>query len=125
MNREENPVLLGYAEALLARLQAAAKRGEPTVARMASDADALEYVLLALQPPSAWGPIETAPKDGTRFLGCDASRRYLALGYFDALGEFDEVDRSGSATGIGFYPTHWQPLPEPPSNTTRGGGVDG
>lgn len=42
---EENPVLLGYAEALLSRLQAAQRAGEPTVKRFASDADALDYAL--------------------------------------------------------------------------------
>lgn len=61
-----------------------------------------------------WRPISEAPKDGTRIIGCDATRRYVALGYFDAVGEFDQVDRQGGSMGMGFYPTHWRELPAPP-----------
>ena len=73
---------------------------------------------------SAWRPIETAPRDGTRILGFWS---YLYEGDDDvtcdmAVIAWDEYpdpigsgwnDGGGLATE-GVY-THWHPLPEPPT----------
>jgi hypothetical protein len=75
---------------------------------------------------TGWRPIDSAPRDGRRFVGLDAEHRYLAVGYYDARGEFEQVDRTLEPMSIGFYPTHWMPLPDPPAtpaNETRAGGV--
>jgi hypothetical protein len=56
-----------------------------------------------------WQPIETAPKDGTRILACNADERaeYIIVGYF-----------RGAHFTDGQWPmipvTHWMPLPDPP-----------
>ena len=64
-----------------------------------------------------WRPIETAPKDNTRVItfggGLVGTSRYVtkfAAGYGDVgAGWYSEqLDRRHE-------PTHWMPLPEPPS----------
>lgn len=65
------------------------------------------YVPAAL---AGWQPIETAPKDGTRFLAAwPDGRREIALWSHNAWW----------SAGTGWLrhskePTDWQPLPEPP-----------
>ena len=69
---------------------------------------------------SEWQPIETAPKDGRKNL--------LLFQQSAETGEKLFVGRWGAEWGgwlsiPGAYakrPTHWQPLPAPPQNTTRG-----
>lgn len=56
-----------------------------------------------------WRPIESAPRDGTLILGADIKFRYRAILRFSGR-EWEEVDRQGQNLGIGFYPTHWEPL---------------
>jgi hypothetical protein len=60
-----------------------------------------------------WQPIETASKDGTRFIGYEAEEgvavMYTFIGpdgvfYWDAVSECIEM-----------HPTHWMPLPEAPN----------
>lgn len=77
-----------------------------------------------------WQPIETAPKDGTKFLAMLSNGWYEILsspvemdGYYDwwsAMGGVDipiveshpkNTDWSKSNTILA---THWMPLPEPP-----------
>ena len=75
-----------------------------------------------------WQPIKTAPKDGRSVLVWDPSmedgnrshifntpahddRRY-AIGYFRGHGE--RPTEWGNRNNDACYPTHWQPLPEPP-----------
>ncbi len=69
---------------------------------------------------SSWQTIETAPKDGTRFLG--AYRRFCGRGdpwmIFVMRGNrdkmrFDCVPRRSPKAHR--QPTHWMPLPSPPS----------
>jgi len=55
-----------------------------------------------------WQSIETAPKDGTPFLGCEPD--YIFVAIWDRGNRVHLTD-----TGRGFcYPTHWMPLPPPP-----------
>lgn len=71
-----------------------------------------------------WRPIETAPKDGTRLLLCNASHDSVEVGFWDkgfywtsrngfdgewTNGYCDEYERD-----VVLKPTHWMPLPEPP-----------
>jgi hypothetical protein len=82
-----------------------------------SEADSLRAALASSPalPLQGWMPIETAPKDGTRFIGCyegrvdfwhwqDLAREGTPIGWRDT---FITVCRAGEG------PTHWQPLPPP------------
>jgi len=61
--------------------------------------------------PSAWLPIESAPRDGTYVLLSFPSGR-MACGMWCELGEPSWISfRGGRYEG---KPTHWQPLPDPP-----------
>ena len=74
-----------------------------------------------------WMPIETAPRDGTEVLlftpgtedeallaGHDEPAPYTFIGLFDAKGEWVTAESE-----LNWYtPTHWLPLPEPPSEVT-------
>jgi len=72
-----------------------------------------------------WQPIETAPKDGTSFLGWDG--KYVTemiwashedddghVGWCCAGFSYGGVLYDLHYTPLG-EPTHWKPLPEPPS----------
>lgn len=76
-----------------------------------------------------WQPIETAPKDGTRFLVYariePADRRFLpnhfyAVAWFESGGQRHKPFLKADF-GAGHYGpkldeiTHWMPLPEPPA----------
>lgn len=58
---------------------------------------------------SAWQPIETAPRDGRRFIAWDARNHYCLFTMHWDDDEFltDNERWSGRVT-------HWMPLPEPP-----------
>lgn len=66
-----------------------------------------------------WQPIATAPRDGTSFLAWDSDGMVMAVCYFstdatlcfEATGSIVEHDADDDA---GFWPSHWQPRPEPP-----------
>lgn len=63
---------------------------------------------------SSWQPIETAPKDGRAILTFDPaaySTEKVLVGWWS--------DKGGWLVGEGFrhQPTHWMPLPTPPSTT--------
>jgi hypothetical protein len=71
---------------------------------------------------SEWQPIETAPKDGATILGFADGDMAVVKWYQE-----DRIPEGGywSLTVCGAYaesgewwPTHWQPLPEPPSSPT-------
>jgi len=87
--------------------------------------------LLAALRLREWRPIETAPKDGSLFLGWVAAERWSAVdgggsGRSADTSEVDFCQWRNMATG-GFYEnmmgqigdaqdiTHWMPLPAPPS----------
>ena len=73
-----------------------------------------------------WQPIETAPKDGTSVLLCQAFDadgkpiRDKAWGLFVQVAAWwDEQEwivycSTPSEPSLHFDPTHWQPLPAPP-----------
>ncbi len=71
-------------------------------------------------PASAWQPIETAPRDGTRiFLAGCARGPSVRVGWW-GTGRFLGAKRgyeptwAASSSDYDFGPTHWQPLPQPP-----------
>lgn len=62
---------------------------------------------------SKWKPIETAPKDGTRFLAFEKSDDYQ---HYECWWREDFSNWSGWQDDWDSEPnpTHWMPLPEPP-----------
>jgi hypothetical protein len=85
-----------------------------------------------------WQPIETAPKDGTAILvyGADpcvyaddyGCRAPYFVAYWDNSDTDEPIWRYASYDG-GYYgacykPTHWMPLPDPPSAVINALGLD-
>ena len=64
-------------------------------------------------PEGGWRTIETAPRHHKPFWGCDAVRGYDAKVIHNGS-EWECVSHDNFPMGIGFYPTHWMPLPTPP-----------
>lgn len=79
---------------------------------------------------TTWQPIETAPRDGTKILVCRrfpfdcwhydvakwAIKREHISGWAKKVGEYSErYDENWEWFEI--RPTHWMPLPEPPTLT--------
>jgi len=60
-----------------------------------------------------WMPIETAPKDGTRFLAYCAKGGWQAVLWNDG-GSSWQGRPYWSSDRDEMTPTHWMPLPEPP-----------
>lgn len=58
-----------------------------------------------------WQPIDTAPRDGTKILGCEAHDGEPYLQVIE-WGQFGWVFADGE---YGMFPTHWMPIPEPPN----------
>jgi hypothetical protein len=76
---------------------------------------------------SAWQPIETAPKDGTKFWGLngeDAIAMFWHPGFGEFVSGFHRMTMAAGYTIDGqpfkdhspevHSPSHWMPLPEPP-----------
>lgn len=63
-----------------------------------------------------WQPIESAPKDGTPFLGAFKDTGGWKILIFVWSRSYSRFLDSGDAEVIEDYdqPTHWMPLPEPP-----------
>jgi hypothetical protein len=75
-------------------------------------ADMLDaFADLLARPPQGWQPIETGPRDGSRFLGGYHHRIYGWL--WDGARHYSET---GYILDSGGTPTHWQPLPLPPTD---------
>lgn len=69
----------------------------------------------------AWRPIETAPKDGTRVLVFDPIHGQRAASLMTSIEDRDEqwvYARILGSDAVAFicHPTHWRPLPAPPSD---------
>lgn len=70
-----------------------------------------------------WIPIASAPQDGvTKIIAGawneDKSRSTIIVTTLEPIGSTQgDVTKPRSVTGLGmiFYPTHWLPLPMPPS----------
>lgn len=58
-----------------------------------------------------WQPIETAPKDGADIL--TYSRHHMSVRYW---GEGEDGEMAWQPRIRGEFPTHWIPLPAPPSD---------
>jgi hypothetical protein len=69
----------------------------------AADAARAALTQPAQPAPSAWRPIETAPKDGTIFLATEGSAMVTTYWHPN---QWKAVDWAN--------PTHWMPLPPPP-----------
>lgn len=65
---------------------------------------------------SKWQPIETAPRDGRRVLVCSEGR-HMFVAFWDSKYWGWRVSRDSV---VAADPTHWQPLPDPPTGTERG-----
>jgi hypothetical protein len=57
-----------------------------------------------------WQPIKTAPKDGTKILTYQEWASYT-ISYFDP-----KWGNWVGASSARYDPTHWMPLPKPPSD---------
>ena len=87
----------------------------------AAHPDRWEVRQLYAAPPTAhaagWRPIETAPRDGTEVLANTSGLGRVVV-YWD-----DEESQWG--TGLGYLdrdaPTHWMPLPLPPTTSAGSG----
>lgn len=65
---------------------------------------------------SEWRGIETAPKDGMTIFGCHDKLGQRGMVSFNGH-EWEMVDGiTNTRMGIGFFPTHWMHLPDPPSS---------
>ena len=83
---------------------------------MAENIDAAAWAKVGAEY-GCWQPIETAPKDGTNVLIWPMHGYRVGLAFFDTArgGVWSEwPGRVG-----GFVPTHWMPLPEPPTIETE------
>lgn len=92
-------------------------RSREDVPALIAEVERLRVIVRASQPSEGWQDIATAPKDGTRIL---LARKQIMSGEVVMLsGSWN----SGGAMHmpywmtplLGFQPTHWTPLPAPPS----------
>jgi len=68
---------------------------------------AMRKMLPVITPPPDWQPIETAPKDGTTILVFHNGSMWTVL--------WSDVQEWHDANDYGYTPTHWMPLPKPPT----------
>lgn len=87
--------------------------------------DAEARALAALLRGVVWQPIETAPKDGTKFDGWARDERVTNVYWSTIQNSFctDGMFGPEEPTPLPFYPglSHWMPLPSPPLSTTKEG----
>lgn len=65
--------------------------------------------LKSLASPSGWQSIESAPKDGREILGINDHGNMDVINWSPGMEWFVGMDQ-------GFEPTHWMPLPTPPTD---------
>lgn len=122
-----------FSRAVLAKWGTPAPVGEEPVAWAATsedgDVEALgmnqsrrfDTPLYTHPPPpdgmAGWQPIETAPKDGREILGYTEEVGALVM-YWDTMSQ--EQDHWSDGMSISYWtPTHWMPLPAPPSSAQK------
>lgn len=80
-----------------------------------------------------WQPIETAPKDGTRIFVWQPDGRWRTnsashgdrgehvqvVYWHNPYNSNSEGFWVGGTSGRAYRPTHWMPLPSPPSSTAK------
>lgn len=78
---------------------------------------------LYAEPKREWQPIETAPQDWSDVLLFDPEypndHRKVFEGYFDA--DLECWRSADTSLRQEIFPTHWQPLPDSPTNALRQG----
>lgn len=62
-----------------------------------------------------WQPMDTAVKDTTNVLGCDGNRCFIMEWSF-RYSSWLSVPAASGGLWANVYPTHWMPLPAPPSD---------
>jgi hypothetical protein len=65
-----------------------------------------------------WQPIETAPRDGAPILGY-ADCSFAVVEWYKAGGYWSLSEAGSYAEDSEWHPTHWTPLPKPPSQPPR------
>lgn len=75
--------------------------------------DALHHAIEHMKR-GQWRPIETAPKDGPRFLAKGEHPRSIAVAYYGHLGDLFINGTLKKWNEPSMQPTHWMPLPEQP-----------
>jgi hypothetical protein len=64
-----------------------------------------------------WQSIDTAPRDGnTAILAISVPHQQAGLVVYNKQGEWEALSVGGTPLGVGFYPTHWLPIPRPPED---------
>lgn len=78
---------------------------------------AMRKMLPVINPPPEWQPIETAPKDGTNILIAYRDGYFGDMVVTKAAWDEDKEkwDKLFSNEYIKDIPTHWMPLPKPPT----------
>lgn len=79
------------------------------------DADGKRIVDQWVAPDDGWEPIETAPRDGTSFLVCVGNWMTVCC-WNKHRNDWCTNGPVYSPYGADERPTHWQPLPAPPSD---------
>lgn len=64
----------------------------------------------ALEQPREWQKIETAPKDGSNFLGYNENQNWVGVCWYQRVHSIFCYTGGRGASQI----THWMPLPQPP-----------
>lgn len=61
-----------------------------------------------------WFDIKTAPKDAEQLLLSGEGE--VSIGFWSSLDGWISMIWNGQTWSLGFRPTHWMPLPEPPND---------
>ena len=92
-----------------------AAEGPCVVSHIIGSDAAIEQAAAAWNQHRAWQSIETAPRDGTKFLAWDGDE--LLIAWWCDGGRWISDNLQQYHPGEYENPTHWQPLPSPPPIT--------